>query len=220
MLKALKSPKITSNLVAGTVSTLREISIYNSARLLWVPGHFGVDGNEISDLLAKQATHIEFVGPEPAVGITATTVRTEVRAWASKEHLKHWNATPACRQAKVLSEGPNWKLTRTALRLNRREIKFLVGLLTGHTIINRHLSIMGIRTDPLCSACGEKEETLHFLGRCPARMHDRNTTLGGYTLDLEELSEVKPKSLIWFTRTMHKEVIVTYGYIGDAHWAE
>jgi len=78
-----------SNPVAEPVSTLHEISIYNSVRLLWVPGHFGVDGNEMSDLLAKQATHTVFVGPESAVGITATTVRTEVRTWAFKEHLKH-----------------------------------------------------------------------------------------------------------------------------------
>jgi len=117
--------------VDGKVSTLREISIYNGVILLWVTGHLGVDGNEMSDRLAKQATHTVFFGPEPAVRITASTVRTEVRAWAFKEHLKHWNATPACRQAKALMEGPNWKLTWTALRLNRREIKVLVGLLTG-----------------------------------------------------------------------------------------
>jgi len=40
---------------------------------------------QVSDLLAKQAAHIMFVGPEPAVGITATTVCTEVRAWVFKE---------------------------------------------------------------------------------------------------------------------------------------
>ena len=79
-------------------------------------------------------------------------------------------------------------------------MKVLVVLLTGHTILNRHLSIVGICTDPLCPACGEEQETtFHFLGRCLARMQDINTTLGGYILDLEELREVKPKPLIRFT---------------------
>ena len=64
------------------------------------------------------------------------------------------------------------------------------------------LSIMGICTDLLCPACGEEEETtFHFLGKCPAGVQDRNTILGGYILDLKELSEVNPKSHIRFARS-------------------
>jgi len=55
--------------------------------------------------------------------------------------------------------------------LRRRELKVLVGLLTGHTTLNRHLCVMKLRKDPLCSACGEEKETaFHFLGRCSARI--------------------------------------------------
>jgi len=41
---------------------------------------------QVSNLLAKQAAHIVFVGPKPAVRITATTVCTEVRAWVLKSN--------------------------------------------------------------------------------------------------------------------------------------
>ena len=55
-LKALASPKVTSALVAETVAALRELAIHNSVRLVWVQGHHGVPGNEVADVLAKQAT--------------------------------------------------------------------------------------------------------------------------------------------------------------------
>ena len=66
---------------------------------------------------------------------------------------------------------PDKKLSRYALSLPRRELKILVGLLTGHITLNRHLTVMKIQEDPLCPACGEQEETsLHFLGEYYANM--------------------------------------------------
>jgi len=53
------------------------------------------------------------------------------------------------------------------------DIKVLVGILTGNSALNRHLSEMKLCNDPLCSACGEeKDTTYHFLETCPARMQD------------------------------------------------
>jgi len=60
---------------------------------------------------------------------------------------------------------------------------------------------MKLRKDPLCPARGEEETVFHFLSRCLARMQDRYSIFGSYLLELDELSEANPLSLIWFART-------------------
>ena len=63
------------------------------------------------------------------------------------------------------SKGPDMRLARYALGLSRQHLRVLTGLLTGHATLNRHLAVMKIRTDPICSACSEEDETaIHFLG--------------------------------------------------------
>ena len=55
-LKSLQAAKVTSVLVAETMAALKELAIFNSVRLVWVPGHSGIPGNEEADRLAKLAS--------------------------------------------------------------------------------------------------------------------------------------------------------------------
>ena len=54
-LKASEAAKVTSNLVAEVIDAVNKVSICNSVRPLWVPGHCGVTVNEIVARLAKKA---------------------------------------------------------------------------------------------------------------------------------------------------------------------
>ena len=60
-------------------------------------------------------------------------------------------------------QGPNKRLTRFAMGLSRKHLRIITGLLTGHVALNRHLTVMKIRTDPLCPKCGEEETAYHLL---------------------------------------------------------
>jgi len=118
-LMALRSSMVTSSLVAETIEALTKLSMFNSVRLLWIPSHSDIPGNERADLYAKQAASQNFVGPEPVLGIPTTKIRSAARLWANAQQRKLWQTTSGCRQAKMFLYGPDKKLSRYALSLLR-----------------------------------------------------------------------------------------------------
>ena len=68
-LKALSGPKVTSRLVAECLHALFALASLNEVTLVWVPGHQGILGNEQTDKLARQASAMLILGPEPALRI-------------------------------------------------------------------------------------------------------------------------------------------------------
>ena len=58
---------------------------------------------------------------------------------------------------------PDEQLSCFALGLKRKATRILVGLLARHTALNRHLTVMKIRTDPLCCMSHDVEVQCSFL---------------------------------------------------------
>jgi len=98
-----------------SLKALMELSMHNCVRLLWVPGHSDIVGNEEAEKLAKQAAAAEYIGPQPALGFSTIAVRSKVRQLAHKEHYKHWLNTEDFRQAKELVTQVTPGLTQFAL---------------------------------------------------------------------------------------------------------
>jgi ribonuclease HI len=67
--------QINSKLVWDCHSSLVKLAGHNRIQLVWVPGHIGIDGNEIADQLARQCSSHPLTGPEPALGISAKVAR-------------------------------------------------------------------------------------------------------------------------------------------------
>jgi len=66
-------------------------------------------------------------------------------------------------------------------------------------------AVMKIRTDPLCPKCGEEEETTyHLLGRCSAMMMARYSIFGSYLMDITELQQVQPHTLLRFAKALKR----------------
>jgi len=81
-INAVSAFKATTGLVADAMKAVKSLAIFNSVRLVWVPGHCGIEGNKRVDLLAKQASSSCFTGPEPSVGISTSTIRSSLSSQA------------------------------------------------------------------------------------------------------------------------------------------
>ena len=155
----------------------------------------------MADVLAKQATTSAYVGPEPAIEINTATVSTEIRRSANKEHQRVWESTSGYRQSesRLFFKGPDKNLARYALEVST--CTYWPSYLQAMLHLTRHLAVMKIRTDPICSECGEEDETsVHLLGKCPATIMARYSILGSYFLRLDELRCIQPHALMRFVR--------------------
>jgi hypothetical protein len=107
------------------------------------------------------------------------------------------------RQAQELISGPNTVARTTLMSLNRMQSRVVIGLLTGHNTLRRHLHIMGLVDRPLCRKCGAGEETsAHVLCECEALATLRHIYLGSFFLDPEHVRDLSLRA-IWnfFRRT-------------------
>jgi ribonuclease HI len=74
-LKALKAVRTTSLLVQQCQRMLNDISVRHVVGLFWVLGHAGIRGNEIADELARGGSVLNFLGPEPAPGVSRLVIQ-------------------------------------------------------------------------------------------------------------------------------------------------
>jgi hypothetical protein len=161
-LKALDKHQINSKLVCDCYQTLMELANHNRVELVWVPRHEGITVNEIADHLARTGSERPFIGPEPACGISMGVAKKAIRDWMTMSHKKYWESLTRLRQAKGLIWGPSAKRAKELLKLNRNELRWVVGLFTGHCHLNRHLFKFGLSDSPSCERCQDETAT-HVL---------------------------------------------------------
>jgi hypothetical protein len=159
-LKALDKHQINSKLVWDCYQTLMELANHNRVQLVWPPEHEGIAGNETADQLAKIGSEHPFIGPEPACGISMGVAKKAIRDWMTMNHKKYWESLIGLRQAKGFIWGPCAKRAKELLKLDRNQLRLVVGLLTGHCNLKGHLFKLGLSDCPTCERCQEKDETL------------------------------------------------------------
>jgi hypothetical protein len=88
----------------------------------------------------KTGSEHPFIEPEPACGISVGVAKKAVRDWTNKKHKEYWESTIGLREAKGLIEGPSARRMKDLLKLIRDQLRWVVGLLTGHCHLKEHLS--------------------------------------------------------------------------------
>jgi len=162
------------------------------------PRNAGVRGNVIADSLARDGSVQQFVGPEPFLGVSRQNIRRKMERCLDKQHLALWCGPCSIqRQARELISGPDLAIGSRLMSFNRTQTRVVIGLLTGHNTLRRHLHIMGLSNDPICRKCGTEEETsVHILHKCEALASLRHAYLGSFFLDPEDI-RVLDMGAIW-----------------------
>ncbi|KAJ8911222.1 hypothetical protein NQ315_014934 [Exocentrus adspersus] len=114
-LHALKSPRITSQVVLECTNSLAALGQKNKVRLVWVPGHSGVAGNEEADVLARKGSSDTLTGPEPAIGLPYSYPLGSIDNWTREKCQGDWSRGIGLRQARLLIKGPGLSAARLKL---------------------------------------------------------------------------------------------------------
>jgi hypothetical protein len=120
-----------------------------------------------------------FIRPEPPRGMSPVGVaKKAIRGWTNRNHWKYWESITGLKQAKGLIPGPSARRMNDLLKLNRQQLRWVVGLLAGHCHLKGHPFKLGLRDDPICERCLEDESATHILCECEAVAHVRFCHLG------------------------------------------
>jgi ribonuclease HI len=182
VLKALCAYGVDSTLILDCIHKLNLLGRWNRVRLVWVPGHVGVEGNEKADMLARQGSESLFVGPEPVLKLPYISVIQAINNFANDRLSEEWKSIPGLKHSKRFIKDTKEGQNRNIWGHGREHIRVLTGILTGHYGVNKILFKMGLVEDDKCRFCSQYEESMeHLLCDCDALARNRFITLGkGY----------------------------------------
>ena len=166
---------------------------YLRIKIIWIPGHAKIEGNERADAEAKKAAiHPSTSRSYNHRPLKSARIRT-IKETAKKQWDKEWNENT--KTAKALRRITKRKGVKTGPKLyneipGRDMVAKIVQLRTGHCGLNHYLHRFGKRNSPYCE-CGMGKETVeHYLLECRKYKEQRKKMIkdiGKGRLNIERL---------------------------------
>jgi hypothetical protein len=92
------------------------------------------------------------------------------------------------RHAWELISGLSLGARTKVMSFNSIQSRAVIGLLTGHNTLRRHLYLLGLQDSPLCRRCGVMDEaTTHIHCECEALATLRHVYLGSFFLEPKDI---------------------------------
>lgn len=173
-IQALHNPiKCRSNqYIVNTLKTLiSHAPLPTNLKLFWVPGHEGIELNELSDSKAREAALKE-----------TEDIKLNMNFSALKRAIKsELKPKPNCftTNKPFLFKTPAKKIWDTLAKLEKGRASIIFQLQSGHIALNAYLYKLYNNTvilSPNCENCQVPETVDHFLIHCK-RFHKQRTTL-------------------------------------------
>ncbi|XP_046145429.1 uncharacterized protein LOC123988721 [Osmia bicornis bicornis] len=167
-LGSIRATIVRSMLVQDCTDMLERLANNNNrVNLIWVPGYAGIPGNEKANMLAREGARRPSPDTAYRIGVDRQTAKETVREWVCTQTHLTWNSTQEMRHTKAMFKGPSSRLGKTVIRLDRNQLRLLVGLITGHWYTSKHFMHLGAGNEPRCPRYGEEDETpIHLIWRC------------------------------------------------------
>ena len=134
--------------------------------------------------------------PLPESWAKAKIASSITKIWAQR-----WVSVNEARQTKIFFPRPNKSTSNLLCNLNRRDLGFIVEMITGHCRLKRHESIVNHGGDPDCRYCGtgNPETPWHLIGECPAFFQRRREAFE--TLYIENPPQWNVRRLLKFLKS-------------------
>lgn len=195
-IKAVANARCNSWTVLDCKNNLNELGRLNEVKLIWIPGHSNLAGNEEADRLANIGSASN--PTEPIVKMGYFYASNIIDEWITHLERTHWHDQSGLRQSKLFI---NFKLHCKVLNWNRSAVRLFIGYITGHHITRAYLARIGAHHDPTCRLCEISDETTeHLLLNCPRLDSIRFSLLGKPLLRPEDIKTIPCKDLLSFIR--------------------
>ena len=108
------------------------------------------------------------LGPQPYARISLGVVKHAKKKWLQNQLSNHcWRNTPKLNHSKKMIELSTTERSTILLNLNRKQLRILTMLLTGHGKFKYHLFNMGLSDEKICRFCKRAPETgIHLIYHC------------------------------------------------------
>jgi len=167
-------------------------------KMLWTPGHEGIEGNEKADLEAKQEAEgehrnrrINSIILENGLPRSKPATRQHLKRKTKKDYEKEFRQLPRYeRVARFDPKAPASNFKNITSKLTRQQASILMQLHTGHVPLQAYLHRFNLADSSTCPSCGNEPETVtHYLLYCES--HDTHRRWLRRTLGRDRSLEIE-----------------------------
>ena len=200
-LEAINKGYINSITIKDCILKLNKLAKEsNKITLCWVPSHQSILGNTIADKLAKDSLECEVSVQVP---ISSKNFDQIIKKWEMKEANLILDKVKKGKIFGYFIKSFDLEKFNFIKSINRKDIRVIIGFMTGHCGLREHLNKMGKSDETHCRLCNDgKENILHLLTECNDELivKAKINVFKVAEINSEDLKNIEPLKLLKFAK--------------------